>query len=63
MNNNYARYSGMALQMLGTIGLGVFLGYQLDGYLQNKIPWATVVCSLGFTVGSLVAFIKGLPKE
>lgn len=62
-DNNYARYSGMAMQLLGTIGFGVFLGYKLDGYFNNKTPWATVVCSLGFTVGALVAFIKSLPKE
>ena len=30
--NNFARYSGIAFQMLATIGLFTFIGYKIDEY-------------------------------
>ncbi|GIL22763.1 MAG: hypothetical protein BroJett042_12760 [Bacteroidota bacterium] len=36
--NSFARYSGLGLQMLVTIGVGAWLGYKLDQYLELKFP-------------------------
>jgi len=39
----YAKYSGIALQMLVIIGVGTFIGVQLDNYFETN--------SNGFTAG------------
>lgn len=44
--NNYAKYSGVAFEMLGIIFLGVWGGIKLDTILDTK-PLLTLVLSLG----------------
>lgn len=60
---NFARYSGLAFQMLGTIGLGVYGGLKLDEWQQNKFPIWTLVLSLGSVAGSLYLLIKQVKSE
>jgi F0F1-type ATP synthase assembly protein I len=43
--NFYARYSGMAFQMLAIILIGVFGGFKLDEWLHTK-PVMTVILSI-----------------
>jgi F0F1-type ATP synthase assembly protein I len=43
--SDYARYSGMAFQMITIILLGVFGGMQLDKRLKINFPLFTVVLS------------------
>lgn len=62
-SNPYIRYTGMAMQMLVTIGVGVFLGIKLDEWLETKTPWFTIGCSLFFIMAALVSLIKSLPKN
>ena len=59
--NGYVRYSGLAFQMMITIGLGVWGGIKLDQWLGLR-PLFTVVLSLLAVIGSLVQLIRGLPK-
>lgn len=42
--NTYLKWSGLAFQLLGAIGVFGWLGYKLDQYLQLKFP----VCMLSF---------------
>lgn len=44
--NSYAKYSGLAFEMLGIIILGVWGGIKLDALFDTK-PLLTVVLSLG----------------
>lgn len=60
---HYAKYSGIAFQMLGTIGLGVYAGLKLDEWQQNKFPVWTLVFSLGSVAGSLYLLIKQVKSE
>jgi F0F1-type ATP synthase assembly protein I len=53
--NDYARYSGMAIQMLAIILLGVFAGYKLDQWLHTK-PILIVIFSLA-SVGLSIYFV------
>ncbi|MBD2699436.1 AtpZ/AtpI family protein [Spirosoma sp. BT702] len=57
------QYSGIAFQMLGTIGLGVWAGHKLDEWQQNKTPVWTIVLSLTAIGASLYLFIRQLTKN
>lgn len=45
---SYAKYTGVAFQMMAIIGLCSFIGYQIDKYFQHQIQWAT---ALGGVIG------------
>jgi F0F1-type ATP synthase assembly protein I len=44
--NNYAKYTGIGIQMLVIIGAGVFGGYYLDLWLENSFPVFLVLLSI-----------------
>ncbi|MCG3166254.1 MAG: hypothetical protein POELPBGB_02032 [Bacteroidia bacterium] len=44
--NNYARYSGMAVQMIVIILIGVLGGIKLDEFIAVKFPVFTLVLTL-----------------
>ena len=50
--NNYARYSGMAFEMLFIIAIGAFGGVKLDERLQTS-PLFAIICSMA---GIAIAF-------
>ncbi len=49
----YAKYSGIAVQMIVILLLGVFAGKWLDGHFATETPWFTIV-------GSLLAIVLAL---
>lgn len=55
---NYAKYSSIGLQMLGTIGLGTYAGVKLDEWQGNKIPSWTLALSLLSIAAALYNFIR-----
>ncbi len=59
---NYAKYSGIAFQMVAIILIGVFGGVKLDAYLQLKFPIFTVIFSLLSVFLSIYYVIKDLLK-
>lgn len=44
--NNFLKYSNMAFQMAGIIGVGSWAGYKLDQYFATKTPVYTIILSL-----------------
>jgi F0F1-type ATP synthase assembly protein I len=60
--NDYARYSGMAIQMLAIILLGVFAGYLLDKWLHTK-PVMVVILSLASVGISIYSITKDLLRK
>jgi F0F1-type ATP synthase assembly protein I len=60
--NPFLKYSGIGMQLMITICIGVWLGMKIDNYLHNKQPWAAILCSLSFMIVGLVMFIRSLPK-
>ncbi len=60
--NDYARYSGMAIQMLAIILLGVFAGYLLDKWLYTK-PVMVVILSLASVGISIYSITKDLLRK
>ncbi len=60
---SFVQFSGIAFQMLGTIGLGVWSGMKLDEWQHNPRPIWTIVLSLTAIGASLYLFIRQLTKK
>ncbi len=58
----YARYSGMAFQMLFIILLGVFFGKKLDAHFQTEKPYFTMGLSLFAVFAALYISLKDFFK-
>lgn len=54
----YARYSGMAAQMIFIIAGGSFGGYKLDQWLNIPFPVFTILLSLGAVFLAIWIFIR-----
>ena len=54
--NAYARFSGIAFQMIAIIGLGTFGGVKLDQSYPNKYSVFTIICSL-ISVGIAMYYV------
>jgi F0F1-type ATP synthase assembly protein I len=61
--DNYARYSGMAFEMLLIILIGVFGGIKLDEWLNMKAPVFTIVLSVLAVILSIYSVTRGLLKN
>ena len=60
--NEYARYSGIAIQMLVIILLGVFAGFGLDRWFHTK-PILTVIFSIISVALSIYIVTKDLLRK
>jgi predicted MFS family arabinose efflux permease len=61
--SNYAKYSGMAVQMAAIIVGGVLGGIQLDKWLALKFPVFTLVLTLLSVFLAMYYFIKDVIKK
>jgi len=61
--NDYARYSGMAVQMIAIILIGVFGGIKLDEVLSLKFPVFTLVLTLLSVFLSIFFAIRDFLKK
>ncbi|MGB3344127.1 MAG: AtpZ/AtpI family protein [Aequorivita sp.] len=59
---NWAIFSGIAIQMGVTIGIGAFIGVKLDEKYPNQYSAFTVVFSLLGVFVSIYALIKQLER-
>jgi hypothetical protein len=62
-STRFLKYSGMAMQMLGTILVFTWGGYKLDEWQQNKVPVWTLVLSLASIAASLYLLIRSFTKQ
>ena len=44
--NSYAKFSGVAFQMIAVIGVFAFAGYKIDESMAHRVKWVTAVLSL-----------------
>jgi len=58
--NNFAKYSGLAFQMIAIILVGVFGGIKLDEIVKWEFPVFTLVLTLLAVVASMYYAIKDL---
>jgi ATP synthase protein I len=59
---SFAKYSGIAFQMLATIGLSAWAGISLDRHFQTKNPWWTIGFMLSGVLLALYQVIRGLAR-
>ncbi len=55
----WSKYMGLGAQLIGTIGVCVFIGIWLDGQLGTN-PWLTIAMSLLGVIGGLYISIRDL---
>ena len=61
--NTYLRYSGIGIQLAVTIGLGVFIGMELDKWQKTSQPWFTISCSILFLIIAFYLAFRDLLKK
>lgn len=61
--NAFLKYSGLGLQMLVTIGVGAWLGYKLDQYLELKFPVFLITFIFLFFGGIMYQLYRSLNKD
>jgi F0F1-type ATP synthase assembly protein I len=62
-SNSFLKYSGLALQMIGTLLLFTWLGRKGDSYYNFKTPWLTIIAMLLGLVGIMYKLIKDFSKK
>ncbi len=60
--HNYAKYSGIAMQMIAIILAGVFGGIKLDEFLKLETPIFTIILAIIAVVLAMYFVIKDLIK-
>jgi hypothetical protein len=60
--NEYLKFTGLAFQLCGIIGLGVWSGYELDRKMENPVPWMTLLLAFFSTVMAIYYLYKVLTK-
>ncbi len=58
--NSYAKYSGLAFQMIAIIGLFTFVGYKIDENAGHQTKWVTATLSLIGVFISLFIVIRSV---
>lgn len=56
--NNYALFSGIAIQMFVIIGIGTYIGVKLDEHFTNKYNLFTIILSLLAVILAIIYVIK-----
>ena len=60
---NFAKYSGIAFQMLATIGLFSFIGYKIDEHKGGSKFIFTAIWGLVGVIISLYQVVRSLNKD
>lgn len=58
--NTYIKYSGLAIQLVVTIGVAGWLGYLLDNYLSLQFPVFTIVFTMASFGGSFYLLFRSI---
>jgi len=61
--NSYIKYSALAFQMIGIIGVCTFIGYKIDESQENKIPLITGIASLIGVIIALYTIFRDLTNK
>ncbi|MEO1054031.1 MAG: AtpZ/AtpI family protein [Bacteroidota bacterium] len=62
-SNQYLKYSNLAFQMLVTIGVAGWLGYELDQYLHLRIPAFMLLFVMLSLAGIIIKLIRSVNQD
>lgn len=62
-NRDLLKYAGLTFQFLAAIGLGVFIGYKADGWLNLSFPLLIWLLPLLFIVSTIIKIIVDTGKK
>jgi len=60
--NSYLKFTGMAFQMIGIIGVFAFAGYKIDESANHSTKWVTAALSLIGVFISLYLVIRSIKE-
>ncbi len=60
--NLYLRYTGLAFELFAIIGIGVWGGYRLDLFFENKYPVLLITLTFIATGAAIYSLYRKLPK-
>ena len=60
---NFAKYTGIAFQMLATIGVFAFIGHKIDEGRKSEKPIFTALLGLLGVIVSLFQVVRSLNKK
>jgi F0F1-type ATP synthase assembly protein I len=60
--NSYLRYSGLAVQLLVTLALAGWIGYEIDQWMANKYPVFMLLLGFVAFVGSIYQVYRSLNR-
>ncbi|MFD0792665.1 AtpZ/AtpI family protein [Mucilaginibacter litoreus] len=58
--NAYAKYTGIAFQMIAVIGIFAFAGYKIDEATAHTTKWVTATLSLAGVFVSLYLVVRAV---
>lgn len=61
--NRFAKYSGLAFQLLMFIGIGYFIGNWIDGKWKAEQPYGTALGATLFLILGLAYVIRDILRE
>lgn len=61
--NTYLKYSGLAIQLVVTIGVAGWLGHLLDNYLDLRFPLFIVIFTIAAFAGVLYQLYRSINKQ
>lgn len=61
--NSYLKYSGLAIQLLVTIGVFAWLGYKIDDWLELRYPVFLIVFVFAAFAGMMYQLYKSIDKS
>ncbi|UOQ54459.1 AtpZ/AtpI family protein [Hymenobacter cellulosivorans] len=59
----FAKYSGLAFQMLAIIGVCAWAGIKLDEYVHNDKPWYTIGLMVFGLIAATYQVIRSLSRN
>lgn len=57
---SYAKYTGVAFQMVAIIGVFAFIGFKLDDWLDHETKWVTALMGVAGVCLSIYQVIRSL---
>ncbi len=62
-DNQFIQYSSLAFEMIAIMGLGVFAGIKIDGWLNMSFPVFTLILMILSVIGAIYHAVKNFIKK